>query len=343
MTSSMEFPRGRTSKPKSRPDASPRKSSQKSKAEGTEEDSQQKYVRKDEHIDSNDAGDTRVKLNRNSTLKSCAEFEAARCTQPAKKRLLMLDRLNQAQVEKEERKRMTQEAAAAGMEYKTATIVRSVSAFTYDYGTKFARELQGKHVDVIKQDVTLGRFLLENDKTLIELRKFFGAHDPVPGRDELTDVQLVKTENGVLANFGKNVTEVYTALQGIRLPNGELKRLKNEWKNRPESHRRHMLRHSEEQPMIQGKDQPNEGKERLTQSCTNCGKTDHSISNCWKKGGGAYQEDQPAPPTKKLKSQLNLANLEAQTVAITAMQSKVDKLCNLLEPLVKSQLEADHP
>ena len=78
MTSSMEFPRGRTSKPKSRPDASPRKSSQKSKAEGTEEDSQQKYVGKDEHIDSNDAGDTRVKLNRNSTLKSCAEFEAAK-------------------------------------------------------------------------------------------------------------------------------------------------------------------------------------------------------------------------------------------------------------------------
>jgi len=161
----------------------------------------------------------------------------------------------------------------------------------------------------------LRRFLLEYDKTLIELQKFFGATDPVPGRDEVTDVQLVKTESGVLANFGKNVTEVYTALQGIRLPNGELKRLKNEWKNRPESDRRHKLRHSEEQPMIQGKDQPNEGKERLTQSCTNCGKTGHSISSCWKKGGGAYQEDQPAPATKKLRSQLNPTNLKAQTAA----------------------------
>ena len=332
MPSSMVFQRGRTSKPESRPDASPRKFSQKSKAEDTEEDSQQKYVGKGEHIDSNDAGDTRSKLNRNSIRNSIRKF----C-----KRLLMLDRLNQAQVEKEERKRRRQEATAAGMEYKTATIVRSVSALTYDDFIKFTRELQGKHIAVIKQDVTLRRFLLEYDKTLIELRKFFGAHDPVPGRDELTDVQLVKTENGVLANFGKNVTEVYTALQGIRLSNGELKRLKNDWKNRSESHRRHKLRHSEEQPMIQGKDQPNEGKERLTQSCTNCGKTGHSISNCWKKGGGAYQEDQPAPPTKKLKSQLNPANLKAQTAAITAMQSRSDKLCTLLEPLVKSQLEAD--
>ena len=179
MTSSMEFPRGRTSKPKSRPDASPRKSSQKSKAEGTEEDSQQKYVGKNEHIDSNDAGETRVKLNRNSTLKSCAEFEAARCTQPAKKRLLMLDRLNQAQMEKEERKRRRQEATAAGMEYKTATIVRSVSAFTNDDLIKFARDLPDKHTAVMNQDVTLRRFLLEYDKTLIELQKFFGATDPV--------------------------------------------------------------------------------------------------------------------------------------------------------------------
>jgi hypothetical protein len=41
----------------------------------------------------------------------------------------------------------------------------------------------------------------------------------------VTDVQLVKTESGVLADFGKNVTEIYTALQleGIQLPNDELK------------------------------------------------------------------------------------------------------------------------
>ena len=32
--------------------------------------------------------------------------------------------------------------------------------------------------------------------------------------------------------------------------------------------------------MIQGKDQPNEGKERLTQSCTNCGKTGHFEASC---------------------------------------------------------------
>jgi hypothetical protein len=62
------------------------------------------------------------------------------------------------------------------MEYKTATIVRSVSAFTYDYGTKFARKLQGSYIAVIKHDVTLRRFLLEDDKTLIKLRKSFSAH-----------------------------------------------------------------------------------------------------------------------------------------------------------------------
>jgi len=122
----------------------------------------------------------------------------------------------------------------------------------------------------------------------------------------------------------------------------ELKlRLKNEGKNRSESHGKHKFRHSEEQPMVQGKDQSFEGKERLIPSCANCGKTGHSVSKCWKKGGGAYQEDPPAPPTKKLKSQLNPSNLKAQTAAITAMQSKFDKLCTLLEPLVKSQLEAD--
>ena len=56
------FPRGRTPKPKSRPDASPRKFSHKSKAEDTEEDSQQEDDDKDEHIDSNNAGDTRIQL-----------------------------------------------------------------------------------------------------------------------------------------------------------------------------------------------------------------------------------------------------------------------------------------
>jgi hypothetical protein len=294
----MAFPRGRKSKPKRRPDASPRTFSQKSKTEDTGEDSQQIYVGKDEHIDSNDAGDTRVKLNRNSIRKFCAELEAASRTQPAKKDLLMLDRLNQAQVEKEERKRMRQEATAAGMEYKTATIVRSVSAFTtYDDLIKFARDLrlpvQDKHTAVIKPDVTLRRFLLEydSDKTLIELRKLFGATDPVPGRDEVTDVQLVKTvtESGVLANFGKNVTEIHTALQGIRLPHDGLKRQKSEWKNRPEFNGRPQSTLSEEQTTIQGRDQQSEPEEkgRLTQSCANCGKTGqcggHTISICWKK------------------------------------------------------------
>jgi hypothetical protein len=204
---------------------------------------------------------------------------------------------------------------------------------------KFTRELQGKHIAVIKQDVTLRRFLLGYDKTLIELRKFFGAHDPAQGQDVLTDVQLVKTENGVLADVGKNVSEIYTA--GKELKDLELKRQKSEWKNRPESQGRHKYRHSEEQPTIQGKDQQSEEKEWLTQSCTNCGKTGHTISICWKKGGGAYQEDRLSPAKKKPKSQLNPSNLKAQTAAITAMQSKFDKLCTLLEPLVKSQLEAD--
>ncbi len=66
----------------------------------------------------------------------------------------------------------------------------------------------------------------------------------------------------------------------------------------------------------------------------------HTISICWKKGGGAYQEDRLSPAKKKPKSQLNPSNLKAQTAAITAMQSKFDKLCSLLERLVKSQSEA---
>ena len=343
MPSSMVFQRGRTSKHKSRPDAGSRKSSLKTKAEDPKEDSQQKYVGKDEHIDSNDAGDTRVKLNRNSIRKSCAELEAASRTQPAKKGLLMLDLLTQAQVEKEERKRMRQEATAAGMdsEYKTATIVRSVRAFTYDDLIKFARDLQDKHTAVTKQDVMLRRFLLEYDKTLIELQKFFGATDPVPGRDEVTDVQLVKTESGVLANLGKYVTEIYTALQGIQLPNDELKRQKSEWKNRPEFNGWPQYRHSEEQTTIQGRDQQSEEKGRLTKSCANCGKTGHTISICWKKGGGAYQEDRLSAAKKKPKSQLNPSNLKARTAAIRAIQATFDGLCTLLEPSVKSPLEAD--
>ena len=326
--------------------------------------------------------------------------------------------------QKKERARMRLEAAKANAEYVPVPIVRKVSAFTYDHVIKFTRELQGKHIAVIKQDVKLKQFLLEYDMTLIGmLRAFFGAHDPVQVRDELTDVRLVKTENGVLADVGQYVSEIYTTLQGIQLPDDELNlvksllkelaktaphlagaftadptwypstieeyiryllemakeyhlsagcfsdwmtpyveegrptseqynkvckelkelklRLKNEGKNRSESHGKHKFRHSEEQPMVQGKDQSFEGKERLIPSCANCGKTGHSVSNCWKKGGGAYQEDQPAPPTKKLKSQPNPSNLKAQTAAITAMQSKFDKLCTLLEPLVKSQLEAD--
>ena len=438
----MVLPRGRTSKPKSRSDASPRKFSQKSKAEDPEDDSQQEDE-KDEHIDSNDAGDTRLQLNRQSILEFCADYEAASRGESAKKRRLLLDLLDEPQLEvlrvlfpsvecqpewiafqREERARIRREAAEADQEHAPVPIVRRVSAFTYDYVIKFTRELQGKHIAVIKQDVMLKQILLEYDMKLIgTLRTFFGAHDPVQVRDELTDVRLTKTENGVLADVGQYVTSLYTALQGIQLPDDELNlvkallkelakttphlagaftadptwypntieeytrsllemakeyhessgyfsdwmtpfveegrptpeqynkvckelkelklRLKNEGKTRPESHGRHRFRHSEEQPMIQGKDQPNEGKERLIQNCTNCGKPGHTISSCWKKGGGAYQEDLPAPPTKKLKSQLNPSNLKAQTAAITAMQSKFDRLCTLLEPLVKSQLEAD--
>ncbi len=69
MPSSMVFQRGRTSKHKSRPDAGSRKSSLKTKAEGPEEDSQQKYVGKDEHIDSNDGFDPCQ--GRSTVKKSC--------------------------------------------------------------------------------------------------------------------------------------------------------------------------------------------------------------------------------------------------------------------------------
>ena len=123
-----------------------------------------------------------------------------------------------------------------------------------------------------------------------------------------------------------------------------MKRLKSELianlKNRPES-QVHKYRHSEEQPTIQGKDQQSEEKERPTQSCTDCGKTGHAISNCWKRGGGAYQEDRLSAAKKKPESQLNPSHLKARTAAITAIQSKFDGLCTLLEPSVKSPLEAD--
>ena len=122
---------------------------------------------------------------------------------------------------------MRREAAEANQEYEPVKFVRRVGAFTYDHLIKFTRELQDKHIAVIKQDVTLKRFLLEYDKTLIELlRKLFGAHDPVQVRDELTEVRLVKTENGVLADVGKYVTEIYTALQGIQLPDDALNLMK---------------------------------------------------------------------------------------------------------------------
>ena len=122
---------------------------------------------------------------------------------------------------------MSREAAEANQEYEPVKFVRRVGAFTYDYLIKFTRELQDKQIAVIKQDVTLKRFLLEYDKTLIELlRKLFGAHDPVQVRDELTEVRLVKTENGVLADVGKYVTGIYTALQGIQLPDDALNLVK---------------------------------------------------------------------------------------------------------------------
>jgi hypothetical protein len=103
MPSPMAFPRGRTSKPKSRPDASPRKFSQKSKAEDTEEDSQQpgEDVEKDEHIDSNDAGNTRIQLDRQSILRVefCTDYEAASRKRQAKKQTPLLDLLDDPQLE----------------------------------------------------------------------------------------------------------------------------------------------------------------------------------------------------------------------------------------------------
>ena len=57
--------------------------------------------------------------------------------------------------------------------------------------------------------------------------------------------------------------------------------------------------------------------------------------------GGAYQEDRLSAAKKKPESQLNPSHLKARTAAITAIQSKFNGLCTLLEPLVKSPLEAD--
>ena len=44
-------------------------------------------------------------------------------------------------------------------------------------------------------------------------------------------------------------------------------------------------------------------------------------------GGGADQEDPPAPPTKKLKSQLNPSNLKAQTAQLDAAR-RVSPACS---------------
>jgi hypothetical protein len=239
----MAFKRGRTSKHKSRPDAGSRKS----KTEDPEEDSQQEDADKEERIDSNDTVNTQFKLNRESILEFCAEYEAERRKQSAKKLPLLLDLLDDPQLgvlnvlfpgmecppewiafQKKERARMRREAAKANAEYVPVPIVRKVSAFTYDYVIKFTRELQDKHIAVIKQDLELKQFLLEYDMTLIGmLRAFFGAHDPVQVRDELTDVRLVKTENGVLADVGQYVSEIYTTLQGIQLPDDELNLVKH--------------------------------------------------------------------------------------------------------------------
>ena len=243
----MVFQRGRTSKHKSRPVAGSRKSSQTPKAEDPEEDSQQEDADKEEHIDSNDTVNTHFKLNRQSILEFCAEYEAERRKQPSKKLPLLLDLLDDPQLgvlnvlfpgmecppewiafQKKERARMRREAAKANAEYVPVPIVRKVSAFTYDHVIKFTRELQDKHIAVIKQDLELKQFLLEYDMMLIGmLRAFFGAHDPVQVRDELTDVRLVKTENGVLADVGQYVSDIYTTLQGIQLPDDELNLVKS--------------------------------------------------------------------------------------------------------------------
>ena len=299
---------------------------------------------------------------------------------------------------------------------------------------KYTRELQGKHLAVIKQDVRLKQFLLDYDMTLIGmLRTFFGAHDPVQVRDELTEVQM-KTENGVLADVGKYVTEIYTALQGIQLPDDELNlvkallkelaksvphlagrlrqirrgtrvRLKNtrgtssrwprrsmrglgilatgclqlsrkggphwssttryakrcskelklrlksdsdsEGKNRSEFHGKHKFRHSEEQPMVQGKDQPIEGKEslRLIPSCTNCGKTGGHRplrQQLLEKRGWSLPRGSAGSRYEKAEVAAQPNQPEGSDSSDHSLQSNINKLCTLLEPLVnlKSQLEA---
>ncbi len=169
----MVFPRGRTSKPKSRPDASlsPRKFSQKPKTEDhdSEEDSQQEDAEKDQHLNSNDAMNTRIQLNRQSILEFCAEYRdeaerpVQRRKQQAKKLPLLLDLFDDPQLgvlrvlfpgvecppewtafQREERERMRREAAEASQEHAPVQIVREVSAFTCDYVIKFTRELLNK-------------------------------------------------------------------------------------------------------------------------------------------------------------------------------------------------------
>jgi hypothetical protein len=195
----MAFPRGRKLKPKRQPDATrnPRTSSQKSKAEDAEEDSQQEEGETDEPIDSNDAGNTQLKLDRQSMLEFCTDYEAASRKLQAKKQTPLLDLLDEPQLEvlkvlfprlacpsewiafqRKERERMRQEAAEADVEYVPVPIVREVSALTYEYVIKYTPELQGKHIAVIKQEVWLKQLLLDYDLTLIGmLRTFFGAHE----------------------------------------------------------------------------------------------------------------------------------------------------------------------
>ena len=118
----------------------------------------------------------------------------------------------------------------------------------------------------------------------------------------------------------------------------ELKQRKNEeGMNQSDSHGRRKYRNGEgEQPRIPEKNLPSEDAERPRSSYPDCGKSSHTVSSCWKKGGGACQEEQ-LPPSKKMKLQ---SSLKAQMAATTVTQSKFDRLCKLLEPLVKTQMDS---
>ena len=117
----------------------------------------------------------------------------------------------------------------------------------------------------------------------------------------------------------------------------ELKQRKNEeGMNQSDSHGRRKYRNGEgEQPRIPEKNLPSEDTERPRPSYPDCASP--AILSALAGRKVAEPQEEQLPPSKKMKLQ---SSLKAQMAATTVTQSKFDRLCKLLEPLVKTQMDS---